>query len=560
MIRIANPGSDINQMLKIFRIIFANFSGLEYFSLDNMGQIMTTENVASSSGFIGSVAFAKSYEKIDKSRNPIYNQAKMYAEIYRTLGWIVSSTDKALNFNFTFLGIQVANAGESAKKIFEQCLLGITFPNHTMDVKFDECNKPFVSILLFADQLEDRVCRDEIILTSQCVVDFFDETEFLEKVNYIKQLRKDGRKTTLREEKEKLSEKIGISPTTMENYTRFIISSLVYTGWFKKVKIVQYGRKNDFLSLTDKGKLVVNNIKKINIVNTAELEKLSEEEQLFISRKSFFQMLDRSDFIVDQELSELEDKDDTEYLFSPYQFFDGERQKLLFPDYYSKGVGTITFSTADLEFQGQVYDLNFVNNLTPVSTSSGYTNSAYSWLLTTYEKEKSVNEAIVELLSIIKYYKQTQFYPFVAEIIQIIFNSPARAPQAGVNNERFDVIIPDDQYSIPIEVKSPTEEEKLSVKAIRQALENKIVIQSRYSEVYKTTPSLSSLAIGYSVPEIRSDVYMLIEDIHKTYGINIGIIDIEELLKAAYNVILNQKSYKLVDLEGSKGVIKFENF
>ena len=127
MIRFPNPGSDINQMINIFKLLYANLSETQSFDLNNMADIMVAENVASSSGYIGIQALEKSYERKDTSRNPLYNQAKMYAEVYRFLGWIVSSEDAALRFNFTFLGIHVATAGDSSNKLFEQCLLGISF-------------------------------------------------------------------------------------------------------------------------------------------------------------------------------------------------------------------------------------------------------------------------------------------------------------------------------------------------------------------------------------------------------------------------------------------------
>ena len=68
MIRFPNPGSDIDQMIKIFKILYANLSNAKYFTLDNMAQVMTLENVASSSGYIGSQAVLKYYERTDKSR------------------------------------------------------------------------------------------------------------------------------------------------------------------------------------------------------------------------------------------------------------------------------------------------------------------------------------------------------------------------------------------------------------------------------------------------------------------------------------------------------------
>lgn len=558
MIRFPNPGSDIDQMIKIFKILYANLSNTKYFTLDNMAQVMTLENVASSSGYIGSQALLKSYERTDKSRNPIYNQAKMYAEIYRTLGWIVSS-GKALEFNFTFLGYQVAHT-EGYKDIFEQCLLGITYPNEVLGVVFEESNKPFVSILLYAEALGGKICRDEIILTSLNTVDFFDCNEFTEKVQYIKELRNSKEKNVLKTEKEKIQKIIDIKPTTMENYTRFVISSLVYVGWFEKVYIKEYGRKNVFLSVTEKGRNVIKQIHSLTIVNTFDLDKKDLEEQRRVGNISLLQMFDRANHSVDAEL-EIFGDESLDYLFSPFQYYNKEKQIEIFPQYQLQNEGnTIDFEVESADQLNKYSSLSNMNEIEVSEQKLTIRNSTLELLNSIYQNTGSIDVAISELDIKISQMKQYEFYPLIAELFQIVFNSRARAPQAGVNNERFDIIIPDSILSVPVEVKSPTEEIKLSVKAIRQALENKIVLMSRYSSNYPTKPELASLALGYQIPEQRSDVYMLIEDIYSSYKINIAILSVEELLKATYNVIINGKVYSLESLKNYRGVISFEDF
>ena len=71
-----------------------------------------------------------------------------------------------------------------------------------------------------------------------------------------------------------------------------------------------------------------------------------------------------------------------------------------------------------------------------------------------------------------------------------------QASRPGDNGARWDAIIVDSEESIPIEIKSPTEEQHLSLKAIRQALENKVILLSR--ETHPTLPETTSLAVGYS--------------------------------------------------------------
>ena len=44
------------------------------------------------------------------------------------------------------------------------------------------------------------------------------------------------------------------------------------------------------------------------------------------------------------------------------------------------------------------------------------------------------------------------------------------------------------------------------------------------------------MAVAFTYPPNRSGVYELIDDIKSVYGINIGIIDIEDLSKLVYDI------------------------
>lgn len=145
---------------------------------------------------------------------------------------------------------------------------------------------------------------------------------------------------------------------------------------------------------------------------------------------------------------------------------------------------------------------------------------------------------------------QTTFYPLIATLFKIMgFNCYFSRP--GDNGARWDAIIDDPQRSIPIEIKSPTEELHLSIKAIRQALENKIILLSR--KTYITTADVSTLAIGYYMPNERAEVVRLISDFKETYGYRIGVIDLKSLLSLAISILVDGKGFdkeELYKLEG----------
>ena len=147
---------------------------------------------------------------------------------------------------------------------------------------------------------------------------------------------------------------------------------------------------------------------------------------------------------------------------------------------------------------------------------------------------------------------QTTFYPLIATLFKVIgFNCSFSRP--GDNGARWDAIIDDPTRSIPIEIKSPTEEQHLSIKAIRQALENKIVLLSRRTHI--TTPEVASLAVGYFMPNERAEVSRLISDIKATYGYKIGVIDLHSLLSLAISVLVDKRGFDKEKLYGLEGLM-----
>ena len=566
MIRFANPGADIEHMVAIFKKIYAQLSDFSSFDLNNMADVMTSENMASSKGYVGEEALKRSYAIKDFSRNPLYNQAKMYAEVYRMFGWM-NSANSALEFKFTLLGAHVALSGKSTKTIIELCLLGIYFPNELLDVRFTNKGKPYVSILKYFNELNDVLYRDEMILGALNLSDSEDEQEFQNSVEFIKELRcaKDSKKA-LQNVMDNTSETLGISCNTMRNYTRILIAALKYTGWAKEVYLNIYGNKTKFFKITDYGKQVYEKIKHTTYLTNKDLEHLSELEINAICKIGFLNFLKKADFSVDEDLGLLDSEakivstlyKTEDILFNPFQSYSRLNILKYFPEGNLESDEKIRkdFTVKEME---EIYGLwNQQTEISSRSVSKVKNNKTFKLLnklLEEYsgDEQKVLNHFLENILQM----KQTQFYPLVAELLEIIFQLQARTPQAGVNNERFDVIIPDEHYSIPVEVKSPTEEVMLSVKAIRQALENKIILLSRKN--YKTDKSISSIAVGYSIPNKRSDVYLLIEDIKKAYDINIAIISIDQLLKAAIGCLKNSKKYNIDDFKEVYGVIKFEN-
>lgn len=562
MIRFRNPVSDMNVFIENFKKIYVEFSNMDYFDLDNIAEFFARERLASSSGYIGDEALKRSYLIKDDSRKSMKMQAKSYAELFRVLGWITSGK-KALNFRFTYLGVHVAVSGNGSKLLFEQCLLGVEYPNHVIDVKFPDNNRPFVNMLLFADQLNGKIHRDEILLGAMNLLDGYSEDEIESKLLYIKEIRATKSIAALNEAIENLASSNGIQVDSVINLTRFVIASLKFTGWFEEKKLKIYGKSRPFLVLTEKGKHVVEHIKNSLVLKGDSIDIESDDAKI-ISELSMLRMFRRAKFDVDEELrkfdSELErlnlESGKTDIIFSPYQYFSGTELELVLPNYILRK-GT---EHRSVEIDTNVSILSVKSEVVVEAKKSELSKNEQmnKMLLSRISAAKGdTNKATEVFMKDISKLKQKDFYPLVANILGFIFNKDAFAPSAGNNNMRYDVIVPDECYSIPVEVKSPTEEEMLSVKAIRQAVENKVLLLAR--KPYNTTFDVSSFACGFKLPNDRSDVYKLIEEIYKTYGINVAIMDMASLITGAFYCAQNAKYYDVSEFIGKRGVIKFEN-
>lgn len=562
MIRFRNPISDMGILIENFKKMYVEFSNMDYFDLDNIAEFFAREQLASSSGYIGDEALKRSYQIKDDSRKSMKMQAKSYAELFRFLGWI-TSREKALNFNFTYLGLHVALSGEGAKSLFEQCLLGIEYPNHILDVKFSDINKPFVNMLVFANMLDGKIHRDEILLGPMNLTNGYSLEEVEKKVEYIKKIRASTNISVLDAEIKKLADSNGMQTVSVRNLTRFVISALEYSGWFEKRSLKLYGKSAPFLVLTEKGYETVSVIEKSYNLKGEDIN-LDEKASLGLVDTSLLCMLKRASFDVDEALLEhkgvLQLLENTygkeDLLFSPYQYFSGEELEKVLPQYLMLE-GT---EHRDTEISTDINIHTFKSETIIESRKSELTKNEiiYKKLQKRIKDANgSVEKAVKIFVSDVSVMKQSEFYPLIADLLGFAFNRDAFAPSAGNNNMRYDVMIPDEKYSIPVEVKSPTEEEMLSVKAIRQALENKVLLLAR--KPYPTIFEVSSIACGFKLPNDRSDVYKLIEEIYQAYNINISILDVETLIRACFYCANTNSYYEVDSFINKRGVIKFEN-
>ena len=571
MIRFPNPGSDIPSFIRIFKTLYTYLNDKSWFTLDDMSKTLTNMNLAASSGHVGEQALALS-TRADRSRDPLYNQSKMYAELFRTLGWMVSDDpNAALKFRFTLLGDHAAIADVDPKSVFEESVLGINYPNRILSIKGTEASRVFSAILKAAARLDGYICRDEIILTILNMDDVGDDG-IDDIVSTIKGLR--GSASRLAKAITEMSAHIGIQINTMQNYTRFPLAVLTYCDWFVKENTKKYypGRRPTVMfKITPYGQQRADELESLADIRLSDYESQPSEKQKALTRIGFYSMLQRSNFDISPAIAQIAndqkilygDIADKDVLFSPYQTIRPEvaDDALGHARHHRVSVSEELFVAESDKGYGNT---NADQQITTIRLNQVYQGGIVKLTNSTVEQKiiSLINAGLTDieiaenLTSEYKTSTQNTFYPTVTDLFSIIgFN--CHLSRAGTNYERWDAMAVDDKFSIPIEIKSPTEEMFISIKAVRQALENKVILLSRKS--YKTDWNTVSLAVGYYPPNERAEVSRLIYDIKNTFNVKIGIIDFLSLLILSSATIRGDKNNHIEEIRQMEGLLNVEN-
>lgn len=558
MLRFPNPGSALDNLINCYLFLYRNIKREEIFDLHDMQELLVPNGLISSSGAMGIEALLRGASK-DLSRDKSYNQCKMYAELYRTLGWIQSG-EKALWYNFTLLGDYIAQGISDSKRLIEECFLGMEYPNRVLNVVGTHEIRPFYTILKAIDSLNGCISRDEMIFGPLSMESDISDKAFKAMCDELIYYRRHP--SEFEDALAHLLDKRGISSVTAGNYTRFPLGALKWLNWAQPtLNKRDYKKAQRTYQITAHGRNLLSQLVTKKDIRLGSIEQLGIDGEL-LSKSAFYRMLERSGFDISPVSSEKHHADQhlrsrigtDDIIFSPFQAFERnslnnffsiaspatKRQSIYSPSRLDDTA--ISNTTISVDLKNALVD-NQIGNV-------GY--NAFKVQVQNLLANKTDEEIIKLLKQQYRTYTKEQFYPLVGQIF-LTLGLNCNIPPHGVNSRRWDAIVITDDDSVPIEIKSPTEEVNISVKAVRQALENKIILQSRQTEPNKA--GTSSLAIGYELPNDRAEVARLIDDIKNVYGIDIAILGIEHLLKLVIEAIRGNKSLDFKVVAELKGII-----
>ena len=558
MIRFRNPGTQYTTQVQVFRELYKEYKDAPSFDLDDMAATIAKTKLMTAYGYAGDAALALSNTEND-SLNSTKMNAKMYAEVFRLLGWVTSAGDNSYPLVFTYIGEHAALA-DDVLPLYEQCVLGINNPQEIMDVKYDEKVRFFKATLFSLQDLGGIMYKHELCLGPMSIDDL-DKSQYNRMITYLKKLR--GSYGRYQDAYQALCDDLGVKPTLPDNSTRLPIAFMKTCGWVESQRTRKlYPPKSlECLCLTQHGADLADSLREVKDLRMDEYYSYSEHTRNSLIRLGVYSMLLRAGYDT-SPVQETMRQDQVvcadvlngkELLFSPYQTLHRSVvDEALGIHREIAGTQTHTDVLPDIKRT----DANVNNICLTISTNGAHStsdvevNSFVQQVLDAKRVGERKKDIIDKIFDDSITDTQTKFYPLVAMLFRVM-GLDCQASRPGDNGARWDAIIVDSEESIPIEIKSPTEEQHLSLKAIRQALENKVILLSRGT--HPTLPETTSLAVGYYLPNDRAEVTNLMSDFKTAFGYNIGIIDLKTLLTIAVTIVYDEKTFDISELNRLEG-------
>ena len=226
MIRFRNPGTQYTTQVQVFKELYKEYKDAPSFDLDDMSSTITKTKLMTAYGYAGDAALALSNTEND-SLNSTKMNAKMYAEVFRLLGWITSAGSGSYPLVFTYIGEHAALA-DDVLPLYEQCVLGINNPQEIMDVKYDEKVRFFKVALFSLEDLDGIMYKHELCLGPMSVDDL-DHEQYKRMIADLKRLR--GSYARYQAAYQELCDRLQVKPTLPDNSTRLPIAFMKTCNW-----------------------------------------------------------------------------------------------------------------------------------------------------------------------------------------------------------------------------------------------------------------------------------------------------------------------------------------
>ena len=568
MLRFPNPGSTISNFVEVYKAIFRRFEG-QVFNLDQSVVATVSANLATSSGHMGAEAISRSTRR-NRSRDPLYNLLKMYTELFRVLGWLHPTEQGALNFTVTLLGRQIVAADQHYLPLAGETVLGISYPSHVLRTQRSHVQRPFAFLLRTMLACDNALSRDEMIVGPMSAESDRLSNAVSNMATLVKRLREKPQNVAAA--LTRVAEDHKAQVNTLKNYTRWPIAIMRDLGWTQKtcLRFRKDGESFEVHQLTETGKEVAERVSTSTDLRLEQVEELLLEEKAALSVHAHYSMLERSGFDLGPVNQRLDEQNQAfqqaltrlgvprgrPLLFSPFQSLSIADIAQIFPSSSQISVST----EEEAATVGTVVGRGSRDHLLIAPRFVSQVHVGGNYKIGELEKElcalrqqhQSAEEAAAAFAESRESDTQTEFYPLVSSLFCLL-GFESENSRAGVNYQRWDGWVKLDGTTLPVEIKSPTEERILSTKAIRQALENKVVLLARGGQY--TSADTATLVVGYQIPNERGEMSLLIDDVFWAFNISIGVIDLGTLALLAIRSVTEELTVQSEQLRTLRGFL-----
>jgi hypothetical protein len=301
--RFSNAVSDIAKFIDTYKTLYGDLKYLPNFGHDEARDALIKHSLVSSSGAIGNEAVIRSVRD-DRSRDPLYNQLKMYSEIFRMMGWYQPANNRT-SFNFTPITEYIYENGKIiVDNIFKFNFYSIVSPNNLVNNVFNTSNRPVKNILDLAKYADNLISRDEIILDILTI-----ENDLILNMERQSLITKERRYNELKLKNaiNNLVDKEEISETTLQNYTRFPIAGCKYANWFNETsKKSNISKKNlKYFNVTEEANLYHKLFENKYDLRYSEIQDFKVNIKSAFTYLMFLRNLEFIGFEIDEETNEL---------------------------------------------------------------------------------------------------------------------------------------------------------------------------------------------------------------------------------------------------------------
>ncbi|MRR36722.1 hypothetical protein EG829_19070 [bacterium] len=339
ILRLPNPGSDFERFVAMFQTIYRAAQSAERatFDLDFMMDAVAGRSLVSSGGAVGAEALERS-RRADRSRDPMYNQLKMYSELLRMLGWIHSEPDRRLDFRPTLLAESINAATVPLRpeyhRLLREMLLAITFPNPNTENRGIANHRPYMRTLQLMDRVGGRLTRDEAIIAIYSISDDRAVGVLDRAAEAVTSVRGDSRRLSAALVDFCVAN--GVQVNSAQNYTRMLVGALKspVVDWCESFSNrADYERPIRSMRLTATGNSWARRASEYADVRWGDIAVYDQTSRSAFINLTFYAMFERCGFSLDEEgplmrraaedcrriLDALEVDDYRRIIFSPVQ-------------------------------------------------------------------------------------------------------------------------------------------------------------------------------------------------------------------------------------------------